>query len=105
MAGAVGPGRAPAGAAARSPRELYARYDEWIAEVVDEGVAAGEFRSRDPRAVVQRLVAAIDGIGLRVLVGDPADRRSRAGARLIVEALAAELDAAPAAFARGGVTR
>ena len=24
--------------------QLYARYDEWIAEVVDEGIAAGEFR-------------------------------------------------------------
>ena len=31
-----------------------------------------EFAPRDARAVVQRLVAAIDGIGLRVLVDDPA---------------------------------
>ena len=92
------------GRAARQPElqavaaNLYARYDDWFVEVVDEGVAAGEFRSRDPHAVVQRLVAAIDGIGLRVLVGDPAVGLAR-GRRLIVEALAAELDAAPAAFA------
>jgi AcrR family transcriptional regulator len=81
---------------------LYARYDAWIAEVVEEGIARGEFRAPDAHAVVQRLVAAIDGVGLRVLVDDPAMGLAHAR-RLILENLAAELDVAPAAFApRGG---
>jgi AcrR family transcriptional regulator len=77
---------------------LYARYDAWIAEVVEDGIAAGEFSARDARAVVQRLVAAIDGVGLRVLVDDPAMDLGR-GRRLIVEQLAADLGADPEAFA------
>ena len=76
---------------------LYARYDAWIAEVVEDGIAAGEFVARDARAVVQRLVAAIDGVGLRVLVDDPAMDLARAR-RLIVEQLAADLGADPEAF-------
>ena len=81
---------------------LYARYDAWIAEVVEEGIARGEFRAPDAHAVVQRLVAAIDGVGLRVLVDDPAMGLAHAR-RLIVERLADELNAAPSAFdPRGG---
>jgi AcrR family transcriptional regulator len=76
---------------------LYSRYDAWIAEVVEDGVAAGEFHARDAHAVVQRLVAAIDGIGLRVLVDDPAMELAHAR-RLIVEQLAADLQAEPEAF-------
>jgi AcrR family transcriptional regulator len=92
------------GQAARRPElrpvaaRLYARYDAWIAEVVEAGIAAGEFHVRDAAAVVQRLVAAIDGIGLRVLVDDPAMGLEHAR-RLIVEQLAADLDAEPEAFA------
>jgi AcrR family transcriptional regulator len=77
---------------------LYARYDAWIAEAVEDGIAAGEFSARDPRAVVQRLVAAIDGVGLRVLVDDPAMGLAHAR-RLIVEQLATDLQADPEAFA------
>ena len=81
---------------------LYERYDAWIAEVVEEGLAAGEFRAADARAVVQRLIAAIDGLGLRVLVDDPAMNLERAR-RLVVEGVAAQLGADPAAFdPRGG---
>jgi hypothetical protein len=46
---------------------------------------------------VQRLVAAIDGMGLRVLVDDPAMGLAHAR-RLIVEQLAAELGTEPEAF-------
>jgi AcrR family transcriptional regulator len=77
---------------------LYARYDAWIAEAVEDGIAAGEFSARDPRAVVQRLVAGIDGVGLRVLVDDPAMGLAHAR-RLIVEQLATDLQADPEAFA------
>jgi AcrR family transcriptional regulator len=92
------------GQAARRPElrpvaaRLYARYDAWIAEVVEAGIAANEFRARDAAAVVQRLVAAIDGVGLRVLVDDPAMGLEHAR-RLVVEQLAADLDAEPEAFA------
>jgi AcrR family transcriptional regulator len=92
------------GQAARRPElrpvaaRLYARYDAWIAEVVDGGIAAGEFRARDAADVVQRLVAAIDGVGLRVLVDDPAMGLEHAR-RLVVEQLAADLDVEPEAFA------
>jgi AcrR family transcriptional regulator len=96
------------GRAARQPAlqpvaaRLYARYDEWIADVVSEGVAAGEFRTAEVTAVVQRLIAAIDGHGLRVLVHDPALPAERAR-RLIVRGLAAELGLDEAAFdGRGG---
>jgi len=91
------------GRAARLPdlrpvaARLYARYDAWIAEVVDAGIACGEFAPRDARAVVQRLVAAIDGVGLRVLVDDPAMELGHAR-RLIVEGLAEELGVGVAAF-------
>jgi AcrR family transcriptional regulator len=91
------------GQAARRPElrpvaaRLYARYDAWIAEVVEAGIAAGEFAPSDARAVVQRLVAAIDGVGLRVLVDDPAMELGHAR-RLIVEGLAEELGIGVAAF-------
>ncbi len=91
------------GRAARQPElrgvaaRLYRRYDDWIGEAVEEGVASGEFHAADPRATTQRLIAAIDGHGLRVLVDDPAMTSERARA-LIVTALANELGTDPAAF-------
>ena len=77
---------------------LYERYEDWFAEVVEDGIAAGEFVADDPQAVAQRLVAAIDGVGLRVLVDDP--RMGLAHAReLVVEQVAAQLGTTPEAFA------
>ena len=77
---------------------LYERYEDWFAEVVEDGIAAGEFVADDPQPVAQRLVAAIDGVGLRVLVDDP--RMGLEHARgLVVEQLAAQLGTTPAAFA------
>ena len=81
---------------------LYERYDSWIAEAVEDGIESGEFSAADPTAVTQRLIAAIDGHGLRVLVDDPAMSPERARA-LIVGALAAELGVGERAFdPRGG---
>ena len=91
------------GRAARRPElrgvaaRLYERYDEWIAEVVEEGIGAGEFDAVDAREVTQRVVAAIDGHGLRVLVDDPAMPAARARS-LIVGALARDLGADQSAF-------
>jgi AcrR family transcriptional regulator len=98
------------GRAARRPEleavaaRLYQRYDEWIEEVVVEGIAAGEFAPRDVSAVVQRLIAAIDGHGLRVLVGDPAMPAERAR-RLIRGGLAVELGVDEVAFEGEGEER
>ena len=52
---------------------------------------------RDAREVTQRVVAAIDGHGLRVLVDDPAMPAARARS-LIVGALARDLGADQSAF-------
>ena len=82
---------------------LYARYDAWIAEVVRDGMARGEFRERDADAVTRRLIAAIDGLGLRVVVDDPAMPLERAR-RLIVEGLVEELGPEAAAFDPRGET-
>ncbi len=82
---------------------LYARYDAWIAEVVRDGMERGEFRRRDADAVTRRLIAAIDGLGLRVAVDDPAMPVEQAR-RLIVEGLAEELGPEPAAFEPRGET-
>ncbi len=82
---------------------LYERYDAWIAEAVEAGIDSGEFSARDAGAVTQRLIAAIDGHGLRVLVGDPAMSPDRAR-NLIVGALAMELDADVGAFDPRGET-
>ena len=51
---------------------LYARYHAWLAEAVQAGVAAGEFVPCDVDAVVDRALALIDGLSVRVLVGDRA---------------------------------
>jgi AcrR family transcriptional regulator len=91
------------GRAARHPElravaaALYGRYDQWIAAVVREGAARGEFTVVDPEATTQRLIAAIDGYGLRVLVDDPAMPLER-GRALIHAALAAELGVPAGAF-------
>jgi AcrR family transcriptional regulator len=76
---------------------LYARYDGWIGAVVRDGMARGEFRARDADAVTRRLIAAIDGLGLRVAVDDPAMPLAQAR-RLIVDGLAEELGVEVAAF-------
>jgi AcrR family transcriptional regulator len=97
------------GQAARRPElrpvaaRLYARYDGWIGGVVREGMDSGEFRARDADAVTRRLIAAIDGLGLRVLVDDPAMPLADAR-RLVVEGLAEELGIDATAFEPRGDT-
>jgi AcrR family transcriptional regulator len=83
--------------------QLYARYDDWIAAVVREGMERGEFRARDADAVTRRLIAAIDGLGLRVAVDDPAMPLQEAR-RLIVHGLAEELGPDVTAFDAKGET-
>ena len=63
--------------------ELYARLHEWFAGAIAEGVERGEFRVDDVDAATDILLAAIDGVGVRVLAGDPALPLERARALLL----------------------
>lgn len=76
---------------------LYKRYEAWIADVVQEGVDDGELPACDVRAVTQRLIATIDGLGLRVLVDDPEMPKERAR-ELTLAGLAEELGIGVEAF-------
>jgi AcrR family transcriptional regulator len=50
---------------------LYARLHAWFAEAIAEGIAAGELRACDLDRMADRLLALIDGYGIRVLTEDP----------------------------------
>jgi len=67
---------------------LYARMHEWFSEAITQGIEKGEFRSNDPDRVADRLLALLDGFGIRVLVGDVPIEHARAEAWAV---LAAEL--------------
>jgi AcrR family transcriptional regulator len=67
---------------------LYGRLHEWFELVLAEGVASGELAAVDAAGLSDRLLAAIDGYGLRALIGDPAVPVERARAE--VWAIAAE---------------
>jgi AcrR family transcriptional regulator len=51
---------------------LYGRMHAWFAEAIAEGVAAGEFTAPAPERTADRLLALIDGYGIRALNEDPA---------------------------------
>ncbi len=52
--------------------ELYEDLYVTVADIVREGVAAGEFETTlDPRLIAETAVALTDGLGARVLAGDP----------------------------------
>jgi AcrR family transcriptional regulator len=70
--------------------QMYARYRTWIAAAIAEGVAAGEFAPVDPGDTADLAMALIDGLGLRVLLGDPSMPLDQARER-IGEILAREL--------------
>jgi AcrR family transcriptional regulator len=57
---------------------LYARLHAWVLETVLEGVESGELAPEDPARATDRLLALIDGYGVRVLIGDPAMPLARA---------------------------
>ena len=69
--------------------QMYARYRTWIADAIRAGVADGEFADVDPESTADVAMALIDGLGLRVLLGDPTmpldDARERIGALLARE--------------------
>jgi AcrR family transcriptional regulator len=89
-------------AALRDPvlRDLTQRLDlrwrEAVAELITEGVAAGEFRCAEPRAAAWRITALLDGLAVQLVV-----RRGTLTPEQVTawvgEAVARELDIAPAA--------
>jgi AcrR family transcriptional regulator len=51
---------------------LYARMHAWFMEAIAEGIASGELTVAEPDRVTDRLLALIDGYGIRALSEDPA---------------------------------
>jgi AcrR family transcriptional regulator len=51
---------------------LYARYHEWLEDVLRRGIDSGEFTAPDDlAALTDRTMALLDGLGLRALLRDP----------------------------------
>lgn len=67
---------------------LYARLHEWTRGVIDHGVARGAFAAQDTEQVTDKLLALIDGYGVRALIGDPAMSLERARAEVWAAATA-----------------
>jgi AcrR family transcriptional regulator len=81
---------------AATASNLYARLHEWFEGVLVEGITLGEFpATTDAAGLTDRLLAAIDGFGLRALIGDTAVPVERARAE--VRAIAAEALGLPGA--------
>jgi AcrR family transcriptional regulator len=70
--------------------ELYARLHSWFAQEIAAGVADGEFAPCDPDEVTDLVLALIDGVGVRTLIGDRSIPLERAR-RQVQAALASEL--------------
>ena len=71
---------------------LYARMHAWFREAIQLGIARGEFTVADPTRTIDRLLALIDGYGIRTLIEDPAMPLERARAE-IWDAIAPDLAA------------
>ncbi len=57
---------------ARAAREsLDSRWRGALRQVVDEGLAAGVFAARDPKASVLRLAALMDGLAIQLALAEP----------------------------------
>ncbi|MEV7284693.1 TetR family transcriptional regulator C-terminal domain-containing protein [Streptomyces sp. NPDC093252] len=78
-------------ALAEVTRDLDRQWKSALAEVIAEGVAAGEFRCADPMAAALRLTALLDGLAVQLTSYAGAVSRARAQ-RWVDEALARELD-------------
>jgi AcrR family transcriptional regulator len=93
------------GEALRSPtlqkisQELDYQWQQVIADVVRDGVDAGEFRCPDPEAAAWRLTALLDGLGLQVTVHEGLLTHDQL-LRYVRRAAATELDVPEATFER-----
>ncbi len=50
--------------------KLYGRMRDWFAAEIAAGIEAGEFAASQPEEIADRLLAMIDGFGIRTLLGD-----------------------------------
>ena len=50
---------------------LYARMHTWFMEALSDGIATGELTVTDPERLADRILALIDGYGVRALAEDP----------------------------------
>ncbi|MFH8988142.1 TetR family transcriptional regulator C-terminal domain-containing protein [Streptomyces sp. NPDC017940] len=79
--------------------DLDRRWKAALAEVIAEGVAAGEFRCPDPAGAALRLTAFLDGLAVQMTAYPGAVSRARTRS-WADEALARELGLTPADFRR-----
>jgi AcrR family transcriptional regulator len=73
--------------------ELYARLHAWFRDEIAAGVDDGEFARCDPDEVTDRVLALLDGYGIRTLIGDGAIPLERAR-QAVRGALARDLEPA-----------
>jgi AcrR family transcriptional regulator len=76
--------------------KLYGRMHRWFVEAIEAGIEAGDFAPCDTSAAADRVLALIDGFGVRALLGDPAMPLERAREE-VWAVLARDLGLAPAA--------
>jgi AcrR family transcriptional regulator len=69
---------------------LYARLHAWFAAALADGIAAGQLHDCDVARMADRLLALLDGYGIRVLTEDPQMPLGRARAE-VWQAVAGEL--------------
>ncbi|MGW1893385.1 TetR/AcrR family transcriptional regulator [Streptomyces sp. NPDC002004] len=70
--------------------DLYAQLHEWVAGVINRGIASGEFEPTEVDELSTQVLALSDGYGIRLMLGDPTvsmDRALAAVWRPIAEAL------------------
>ncbi|MFF2198087.1 TetR/AcrR family transcriptional regulator [Streptomyces sp. NPDC058157] len=51
--------------------DLYDQLHAWVGGVVERGIASGEFRDCDVAGVGTLVLALCDGLGIRLMLGDP----------------------------------
>jgi AcrR family transcriptional regulator len=79
---------------------LYARYHEWLEEVLRRGIESGEFEQpADLGALTDRTMALLDGLGLRALLRDPTMDIDAARAQ-VADFIAPQLGIDPKGLAR-----
>jgi AcrR family transcriptional regulator len=69
---------------------IYARLHAWFAEAIADGITAGQLEQCDVDRMADRLLALLDGYGIRVLTEDPQMPLDRARTE-VWEAVAGEL--------------
>ncbi len=84
----------------RTAARLYERMHRWFADAISTGIGDGEFTDADVDPLVDRVLAMLDGFGIRALVRDPAvpvDRAREEVWRLLASELGldAEMPAVP----------